>query len=244
MEKMTRITDLPENITMSMTPPNNMSYGGGGAGGNMGMSPTYTPSNNKFDASVPTNYVPINVHPNPYGISAQNPIMPLPDSQISYQEQSSQNGGGPYLTAEQMAELQSMKKMKLPSRDIPIKNDNYMIDEEVQPNYVPKAKLSSDYVSQQERVTEKKIEEHEKKKNRQSKIDELITEFQTPILICILYFIFQLPVVNALIFKRLSFLAIYNIDGNFNVFGLVLKSMLFGGLFYSLEQIVKFISEF
>ena len=61
MEKTTRISDLPENITVQM--------------------PTYNPNinqSNNMNMDSATNYMPINVHPNPYGISAQNPIMPIP----------------------------------------------------------------------------------------------------------------------------------------------------------------------
>ena len=212
----TRIVDLPENITMqpSMTVPTSFASNAD---------------------STPTNYIPINVHPNPYGISAQNPIMPNPAQQNMDQMTR--------LNDSQMAELQNTPPRRLPSRDIPMDKTGYLQDEEVQPNYIPRPMVSSDYIREHTDTVEKKHRENEKKKYRESRVDEFLTEFQVPLLICLLYFIFQLPGINTLIFKKFSFLAIYNDDGNFNMYGLILKSLLFGFLFYSLQKIVTFISE-
>ena len=111
-------------------------------------------------------------------------------------------------------------------------------------NYIPKHKDLDDYVREHEKDTEKNLKEYEEKKRRRNSIDDMITNLQTPIFIAILYFIFQMPVVNTLIFKKLSFLSIYNDDGNFNFYGLLLKSMLFGSLYYTMVQFTTFISEF
>jgi hypothetical protein len=233
MEKTTRIADLPENITVQM--------------------PSYNPNINQsntmnagFDSQ--NNYIPINVHPNPYGISAQNPIMPIPQQpnvqQMNPMEQISVQKPKQQFSDQQMLELQNMQQMRLPSRDIPIDTTNYLQDEQVQPNYIPKHNVSSDYIRDYEQTTDKHIREHEQKKYRESRIDEILTEFQTPILICILFFCFQLPIINTIIFKKFSFLSLYNEDGNFNFYGLLFKSMLFGSLYYSIQKITTFISEF
>ena len=67
---------------------------------------------------------------------------------------------------------------------------------------IPKKNVSSDYVRDYEEITEKKIREHEQKKYRENRIDDFLNEFQTPIFIILLYFLFQLPIVNTMIFKR------------------------------------------
>jgi len=238
MEKTTRIADLPENITVQM--------------------PSYNPNVNNLES--PTNYIPINVHPNPYGISAQNPIMPIPQqpnvnsmnhmqqmspmNQINQMEPISVKKPKQLFTEQQQYELNNMQQIRLPSRDIPVDTTNYLQDEQVQPNYIPKSNVSSDYIRDYEETTEKHIREHEKKKYRESVIDDILTEFQTPILIGILFFIFQLPIINTIIFKKFSFLSLYNEEGNFNFYGLLFKSILFGSLFYSVQKITNFISEF
>jgi amino acid transporter len=136
------------------------------------------------------------------------------------------------------------QEAKNPSRDMPIDTTNYLQDEQTQPNYIPKSNVSSDYIRDYEETTEKNIREHEKKKYRESRIDEILSELQTPILICILFFIFQLPIINSIIFKKFSFLSLHNEDGNFNFYGLLFKSMMFGSLFYSVQKVTTFISEF
>jgi hypothetical protein len=239
MEKTTRIADLPENISVQM--------------------PSYNSNinqHNNMNAGFesPNNYIPINVHPNPYGISAQNPIMPIPQqpnvhqmnnmTQMNPMEQISVQKPKQQFSEQQMMELQNMQQMRLPSRDIPSETANYLQDEQIQPNYIPKPKVTSDYIRDYEETTDKHIREHEQKKYRESRIDEFLTELQTPILICILFFIFQLPIINTIIFKKFSFLSLHNEDGNFNFYGLLFKSMMFGSLFYSVQKITDFISEF
>jgi hypothetical protein len=237
MEKTTRIADLPENITVQM--------------------PTYNPNinqSNNMNMDTATNYMPINVHPNPYGISAQNPIMPIPQqpnvqqmnqmNHMTQMEQITVKRPKQQFIDQQQMDLQNMQQIRLPSRDIPIDTTNYLQDEQTQPNYIPKSNVSSDYIRDYEQTTEKNIREHEKKKYRESNIDEILSELQTPILICILFFIFQLPIINSIIFKKFSFLSLHNEDGNFNFYGLLFKSMMFGSLFYSVQKVTTFISEF
>jgi hypothetical protein len=237
MEKTTRIADLPENITVQM--------------------PTYNPNinqSNNMNMDSATNYMPINVHPNPYGISAQNPIMPIPQqpnvqqmnqmNHMTQMEQITVKRPKQQFIDQQQMDLQNMQQIRLPSRDIPIDTTNYLQDEQTQPNYIPKSNVSSDYIRDYEETTEKNIREHEKKKYRESRIDEILSELQTPILICILFFIFQLPIINSIIFKKFSFLSLHNDDGNFNFYGLLFKSMMFGSLFYSVQKVTAFISEF
>ena len=237
MEKTTRISDLPENITVQM--------------------PTYNPNinqSNNMNMDSATNYMPINVHPNPYGISAQNPIMPIPQqpnvqqmnqmNHMTQMEQITVKRPKQQFIDQQQMDLQNMQQIRLPSRDIPIDTTNYLQDEQTQPNYIPKSIVSSDYIRDYEETTEKNIREHEKKKYRESRIDEILSELQTPILICILFFIFQLPIINTIIFKKFSFLSLHNDDGNFNFYGLLFKSMMFGSLFYSVQKVTTFISEF
>jgi hypothetical protein len=242
MDRTTRIADLPDNISYELMP--------------------HTPAQDN------TQYMPMNIHPNPYGISAQNPIMSLPEQsspsmhrmpepqiqqmqQIQQlhqlqqmQEQMQQHQQMPDITEQQMQQIQSQPPVRLPSRDIPIITTQYTNDAAIQANYIPPATVSSDYVQDATKLTEEKIKKHNQEKHRANRFDETMTEFQIPIMICLLYFIFQLPVINSAIFKRFSLFAIYNADGNFNMYGLIMKSMLFGSVFYSITKTIQFISEF
>jgi hypothetical protein len=74
-------------------------------------------------------------------------------------------------------------------------------------------------------------------------LNDVYNEIQTPILIALLYFIFQMPYLNTILFSRFSFLNLYHPDGNINFNGILIKSVLFGISFYSLMKAVDFISE-
>jgi len=212
MENITRISDLPDV-------PNNG-----------GTQNSFNP--NMQQPPVTNGYVPINLHPNPYGISSQNPIM-APPSQPQPQ----------YVSEEQKLQIQTIQPQRLPSRDIPQDQSGYNHDEEIRPNYIPKSNHKEDYVRNYEDMTEKNLKEYEEKNRKEKKIDILLSEFQTPIFIMILFFLFQLPMINTIIFKRFSFLSIYNADGNFNFSGLVLKSIMFGSFYYGILKFTNFLSE-
>ena len=197
---------------------------------------------------LPNNYIPINVHPNPYGISDKNPIIELPqDANVHMPQKNTPQFRPPIsnqMSETDIAQLNAMQQQRLPSRDIQHDTTSYSQDEAVQPNYIPKPRDLDDYVREHEKTTEKNLREYEDKKRRRNTIDSIITDFQTPIFIAAMYFIFQMPIVNKLIFKRFSFLSIHNDDGNFNFYGLLLKSLSFGAIYYAMVQFTTFISEF
>jgi hypothetical protein len=211
MNNTTRISDLPENITMQINKPNNL-----------------------IDSEQSTNYIPINIHPNPYGVSPQNPVMVPLNQQHVYEEQ---------INEEQMHQLKEMRQVNLPSKHVVIDTQNYLQDEQVQPNYIPKQKLTKDYILDYEDKFEKEHIDNEKKKYRESKIDALLNEFQIPIMVAAIFMVFQLPIVNTMVFKRFSFLMIYHEDGNFNFYGLIFKSVLFGATYYICQKIIEFLGD-
>ena len=131
---------------------------------------------------------------------------------------------------------------RLPAHDIPIVQTNYQQDETVKPNYIPKAQIDVDFVKQHEEITDKKIQQHETIKRRTSLVDSILTNLQTPILVALLFFIFQLPVFNTMIYKRFAFLSIHDADGNINMWGIAMKSLLFGSAFYTLSQSIEYLS--
>jgi len=235
MENVTRIADLPLD-------------------NNMQMSNSYRPIQSQqtkkvnFEDGEQQNYTPINIHPNPYGVSAQNPILPLPQQTNATQKQQilPQNYMPPppqaqFLSEDQLADLQNLSHQRIPSRDIPRDTTGYIQDDQIKPNFIPKTNISSDYVRDHEDMTEKNRIEYENKKKEKNRLDNIITEFQIPIFVTILFFLFQLPIVNRYIFKRFELLSIHDADGNFNFYGLLLKSLIFGSSYYFVFKIVHFL---
>ena len=214
MENTTRIVDLPDNISVQMPP---------GVGINMGET-----SSNRRNLDEPaTNYVPINVHPNPYGNSIQPNQMPLPEFQAP-----SRNKAVDYVPQEQV---------RLPSRDIPMDQSSYQQDEEIQPNYIPKPKLTGDYIKEYEMASEKKIQQHEKSKQTTEVMDAALIDFQIPFFVALLFFLFNMPFFNTLMFTYLKVLPIFHADGNLNFYGILCKSTLFGLLFWLFQRSIKFL---
>lgn len=226
----TRISDLPENITMQMggpiQPPSNY---------------IQQPMNTRqsIDAGEQNmTYTQMNVHPNPYGNPTQPTAMPLPQQP----HMGGQNQFMQQLPPNQISYEQGNPQYKLPSRDIPRNTDGYMQDIEITPNYIPAPKLTSDYIRDFQEDTEPEIKSYKRRKHKQRMMDILLTEIQIPIFMAILFFIFQMPLIDMLVFKRFSFLSIYNDDGNFNFYGLFIKSMLFGFSYSILTKTLEYIS--
>lgn len=232
-ENITRISDLPENITMQMPP--------------YGVTNINIPSEKKMnDNGGQNSYIAMNVHPNPYG-NGQPSIMPPPISQPPRNDMY-MGGGLPNnmpnsISMEQQMMLQNMAQQRLPSRDIPIDTTDYLHDEQIQANYIEKVKLSSDFVKEYEDINDKKIEKHEQKKYREKMIDKLIVEFQTPLIIGLLFLIFHMPFMNTFLFKKFSIFSLYNADGNINFYGIIMKSVLFSILYYIIIKGSIFLSE-
>jgi hypothetical protein len=206
----TRITDLPENITVSMQPMNGYQNPP-----QLASVETRRPPSEDMNLT----YTQMNVHPNPYGNPQQPQVMPLPNGH-------------------------QQPQYKLPSRDIPLETDMYTQDVAITPSYIPPApKLTGDYIREYELDDDVQIKDHKKKKQKEKLMDVMMTEMQIPMFIAFVFFIFQLPVVNTMIFKRFSFLSIYNADGNFNFYGLFLKSAMFGFVYYSLTKTIDYLSD-
>jgi hypothetical protein len=144
----------------------------------------------------------------------------LAQQQAQQAQLSAQNGYFPQMQ-------QDIPQYKLPSRDIPRNTDGYTQDIETTANYIPAPKLTSDYIRDFQDDEEKTIKTHKEKKRKERLLDTLLTEIQIPVFMGILFFVFQMPLVDTLIFKRFSFMRIYNEDGNFNFYGLFIKSILF-----------------
>ena len=85
---------------------------------------------------------------------------------------------------------------QLPSRDIPQITEHLTCDAEVQPNYVPPPE-NRDYIQD----SDENINNYYQQEATNNSIDSLYDEIQTPFLLAILYFLFQLPITKQLIGK-------------------------------------------
>jgi hypothetical protein len=135
---------------------------------------------------------------------------------------------------------------QLPSRDIPRTTDAITNDVQIQPNFIPQpnpAQMQEDYIQKMQQSNQSMneiIDEHNKKANFSSSLDNLYDEIQTPLLLTILFFIFQLPIFKKYLFMYLPFL-FFN-DGNYNIKGYLTISILFGCIYYFCNKVINVVN--
>jgi len=131
---------------------------------------------------------------------------------------------------------------KLPSRDIPMTTNNIMADPQIQANYVPPPPPQMrDYIQDYD-TTNEIINNYNKNANRSQNLDDMYNEIQMPLLLSVLYFLFQLPFFKRQLFKYFPIL--FASDGNLNLNGYFFNSILFGLIFYLLNKVNAHFSTF
>lgn len=131
---------------------------------------------------------------------------------------------------------------QLPSRDIPMTTSDMTSDPEVMPNYLPPPlKQQKDYIKN-DATTNDIITNYNKVKQTNDNLDYMYNEIQVPILLSVLYFLFQLPFFKRFLFTYMTIL--FSNDGNYNINGYVFTSVLFGLLFHLLTKITSYFGTF
>ena len=130
---------------------------------------------------------------------------------------------------------------QLPSRDIPMNTTGHSNDAQVQPNYVPLPERQMDYIKDYEQTNDT-IDNYNKSMNRNNSLDDMYNEIQTPLLLAVLYFLFQLPFFRKFLFGY--FPVLFSNDGNLNINGFLFSSTLFGLLFYLLNKVTNHFGAF
>jgi hypothetical protein len=124
----------------------------------------------------------------------------------------------------------------LPSRDIPQHTLPIQQDYQTKANYVPEVE-TNDYIGNILNK-EKSILQQKQKQNYDDNLDYIYQNIQIPFLICILYFLFQLPFIRK---NLLTFLPnLFNSDGNPKLSGYIFNSVVFALLYALLIQTLQF----
>lgn len=116
-------------------------------------------------------------------------------------------------------------------------------DEQARPNYVPQPKsvhfadgTGADYIKDHESM-ESIVRANARQSNQLDTLEAIYYDLQMPILVGVLYFIFQMPVFRA---QLLHFLpSLFAEDGNFKIIGLTATSVLFAVIFFVITMIFK-----
>jgi hypothetical protein len=127
----------------------------------------------------------------------------------------------------------------LPSRDIPQTQSHLTQDQHMQPNYVPQELQNIDYITDHQ-TNEEIIRRHAQKEQSINNLDNLYNNLQTPILIALLYFMFQLPICRKNIFKFMP--SLFSKDGNPNLMGYIANSAIFACLYFAMTKSIHYFS--
>ena len=127
---------------------------------------------------------------------------------------------------------------QLPSRDIPRDTLHLAADVHVNAEHIPIEEKIRDYIGDYD-DTQEVIQKHMAEQQKFNQMESIYNEIQTPVLIMLLYFLFQLPVVNSMVFK--VFPKLFHNDGNLTMGGLFLKTILYGTLYYGIMKGIAFI---
>jgi hypothetical protein len=167
--------------------------------------------------------------------------------QISQQQQQQQQGG---LSLDQTTISQIVSGLQqasisgatqLASRDIPRNSTGHNMDPNSQPNYVPPPPQNMNYINAYENSSDM-VNDYNKNASRQNSLDDMYNEIQTPLLLAVLYFLFQLPFFRKFLFGY--FPVLFSNDGNLNINGFLFTSALFGLLFYALNKVTNHFGAF
>lgn len=129
----------------------------------------------------------------------------------------------------------------LPNRDIPHEPERITRDPQIQPNYIPQTTKSPDYI-EEDMNYEEMMKRNKNEKKEKDRLDVLYDELQTPIIISILFFAFQLPIVNKLLLKFAP--SLFFKDGNPKFVGYLFKTTLFSLIYYISNKVLTTFSEF
>jgi len=136
----------------------------------------------------------------------------------------------------------------LPARDIPRDSLSMQHDEQIKPNYIPQPQqhphqstsgdgggLGGDYIKRYE-TSDDVQRNNRREQNKMDTLEALYTEFQMPILLGVLYFIFQMPAIRAHMLQIIP--SLFNRDGNLNLIGLVATSCAYAIAYYIITKLL------
>lgn len=174
-------------------------------------------------------------------IKISNPLQEQISSRETDINKSSGKNEGAESYNELIAGLQNASQQgqtDLPDRNIPQQTTNFTTDETIQQNYIPESE-DNKYV-ENEITNQDVINYNNNLESQTNNFDNIYQELQQPILIAILYFLFQLPIIQKYLYKIIP--GLFKSDGNPNIFGYILNSLLFSVIFYALLKGLDYFS--
>ena len=175
--------------------------------------------------------------PPPMAAQQNNNLLPTakapPQAQATMQQMSADNAHAitNALSAQPTA-------TSLPNRDIQM-NTQQQQDPYMHPNYIPESEMN-DYIENDDTLYNM-MNAGDAAGHEQDRLDQLYEELQIPLMVMVLYFLFQMPFVKKHMQRLLP--SLFTKDEHPTFGGYLLKTVLFGGTFYAIIKATKYLSE-
>lgn len=158
--------------------------------------------------------------------------LPAPNANVTFETREKPGESAPdinqFVTGIQ--EAASNGALQLPSRDIPQDQNHITQDTQIKPNYIP-PQNNQNYIQESSQPMPS---------TSRPSISIDAEQLQGPVLIGILYFIFQLPATRKLFTSWFPFM--FMKDGNSNLVGYVVMSFMFASVYYSTTLGINYLS--
>ena len=127
--------------------------------------------------------------------------------------------------------------LQLPSRDIPQTQSHLTNDSQLKPNYIPDS--NNDYIENSYNHN-KIISDNQRNESKINSLDSLYDDIHVPIILAIIYFVFQLPIIKKNTLKYIP--SLFAKDGNYNFIGYVVNSLAFASTYYVLIKSIDYLT--
>ena len=127
--------------------------------------------------------------------------------------------------------------LQLPSRDIPQSQTHLTQDAELKPNYIPDS--NTDYIENSYNHNNI-VDEHKRKEVNNNNLDSLYDDIHIPIILAVIYFVFQLPIIKKNTLKYIP--SLFSKDGNYNFLGYVITSLAFASTYYFIIKSLEYLT--
>ena len=127
--------------------------------------------------------------------------------------------------------------LQLPSRDIPQSQTHLTQDAELKPNYIPDS--NTDYIENSYNHNNI-VDEHKRKEVNNNNLDSLYDDIHIPIILAVIYFVFQLPIIKKNTLKYIP--SLFSKDGNYNFIGYVITSLAFASTYYFIIKSLEYLT--
>ena len=127
--------------------------------------------------------------------------------------------------------------LQLPSRDIPQSQNHLTQDSHLKPNYIPDS--NTDYIQNSYNHNEI-INQNKRKETNVNNLDTLYDDIHIPIILAVIYFVFQLPIIKKNTLKYIP--SLFSKDGNYNFSGYIVTSIAFASSYYFIMKTLEFLT--